>query len=474
MRMARSMWPFPVERVRKSKARYHKFTGDIPVVFVEDAKKFISSLGVPMTETSDKVSPDFMHEVDISGVKMLVFSEGLLRTLYGVRVTPIIESHLALWKGTQRHPDNTLAAFKYAMRIAERFNRPKCHEILRRKLAEMTKIELPPMSSVAEKKSKRPIENILFSEQRRQINEVANTIAADVNEIMLGYYMLGGKWTGFQGAADAQQQLELRKEALSAAEFADAIGRAQAMAEEVKAWASSNGFKGKVKKVWWTARPGVLAQAVGQEVDSRKNPTDTLVQFSDDKFLGLSAKATKSSGDIGFKNPGLGTIEKALGLSLSSMVQMATKTAIEKYNLPKPAARRKKAIRADSKIQSETNEMGLRLLRDLRDALYKKLKTLSQDELKAHLIENWMDADIVYPPYIKVTGRGKDGNYSADVMDPLKNPKLKALASENVKLSKIGDVSIGVTAGKKNIMKMRFKFESEKLASSVKMSGDPW
>lgn len=148
------------------KARYHKFTGDVPVVFVQDAKKFISSLGVPMNETSDKVNPDFMHEVDISGVKMLVFSEGLLRTLYGARVTPIIESHLALWKGTQRHPDNTLAAFKYAMSIAERFNRPKCHELLRRKLAEMTRIELPPMAAKEQKKNNRPVEDILFKEDK--------------------------------------------------------------------------------------------------------------------------------------------------------------------------------------------------------------------------------------------------------------------------------------------------------------------
>lgn len=148
------------------KARYHRFTGDVPVVFVQDAKKFISSLGVQMNETSDKVSPDFMHEVDISGVKMLVFSEGMLRTMYGARVTPIIESHLALWKGTQRHPDNTLAAFKYAMSIAERFNRPKCHEILRRKLAEMTRIELPSMKETAKKRAGRPVEDILFKEDK--------------------------------------------------------------------------------------------------------------------------------------------------------------------------------------------------------------------------------------------------------------------------------------------------------------------
>ena len=39
---------------------------------------------------------------------------------------------------------------------------------------------------------------------------------------------------------------------------------------------------------------------------------------------------------------------------------------------------------------------------------------------------------------------------------------------------KVGNESIGVKAGNKKILKMRFKYESEKLASSMKMSGDPW
>ena len=46
--------------------------------------------------------------------------------------------------------------------------------------------------------------------------------------------------------------------------------------------------------------------------------------------------------------------------------------------------------------------------------------------------------------------------------------------SEEISVSKVGSDSIGITAGGKRIMKMRFKYESQKLASSLKMSGDPW
>ena len=59
-------------------------------------------------------------------------------------------------------------------------------------------------------------------------------------------------------------------------------------------------------------------------------------------------------------------------------------------------------------------------------------------------------------------------------MDPIKNPKLDALSKYDIKLEIVGNESIGVSAGEKKIMKIRFKFESEKMASSVKLSGDPW
>jgi hypothetical protein len=84
-----------------------------------------------------------------------------------------------------------------------------------------------------------------------------------------------------------------------------------------------------------------------------------------------------------------------------------------------------------------------------------------------------MDAGQIFPPYIKVTGFGNKPPYTAKVTDPLDNEKLDAL-SKPIKFEKIGNDSVGVKAGNIRIMKMRIKFESEKLASSVKLSGDPW
>ena len=80
----------------------------------------------------------------------------------------------------------------------------------------------------------------------------------------------------------------------------------------------------------------------------------------------------------------------------------------------------------------------------------------------------------MFPPYVKVTGRGTQSPYSASVEDPLNNPKLKAILTERISYEDVGNDSVGVKAGTKKILKMRFKYESEKLASSLKMSGDPW
>lgn len=299
----------------------------------------------------------------------------------------------------------------------------------------------------------------------------SNTDAADINEIMLGYYLADG-WNKFEGSSDAKRQLDAKVQKLGREVGIDQANKAEAMAQETIKWSKANGYNGKVKKVWWTARPGILAKAVGQEVDSRKNPTDVLVQFTDGTFLGLSAKSTKTMGDIGFKNPGLGTVEKNLNLKLSQILQKAVETLLKEFpSLPKSSSARKAAIRADNKIKDRAEELGTKVLGDIRNSLYNRLKKMEDQQLIDYLLDDWMDAkNSVFPRYIKITGF-KEG---AKVEDPLKNSKIAAISTGNIKLDKVGNDSIGVVANGKRIMKMRAKFESQKLASSVKFSGDPW
>jgi hypothetical protein len=136
---------------------------------------------------------------------------------------------------------------------------------------------------------------------------------------------------------------------------------------------------------------------------------------------------------------------------------------------------RKAAIRSKPAVQIQTKAIGSKVLTSIRDALFAKTKNMKQEELKKYLLRAWMDSDnSLYPRYIKVTGMGNKSPYTAKVDDPLKNEKIKAMRTSDIKLEKVGNESIGVSAGGKKIFKMRVKFESEPLASSLKFSGDPW
>ena len=300
----------------------------------------------------------------------------------------------------------------------------------------------------------------------------ANTVLSDINELLCGYFLNGKKW--FDPAAEKQHDMRMGQ--VTAEQYADCSGKAQVMAEEFVGWAKSNKYSGKVKVVKWTARPGSMSEAVGYEVDQRKNPTDILAQFTSgpgNGFLGLSAKATKGSGDIGFKNPGLGTIEKSLNLKLKHIVDKDMDFIVKSFKLPTNISARKAAIRKNAKVKFTTEELGKKTLSKLRDELFKKLSKMTQKELFTYIVNDWMDATESQPKYIKVTGQGNSAPYKAKVDDPTKNEKLDALNKGPIKLEANGISSVVVTAGSKKIMKMRFKWESQPLASSMKASGDP-
>jgi len=306
------------------------------------------------------------------------------------------------------------------------------------------------------------------------LTEASNTHAADINEILYGYFLLGGTWRGFQNAAEARKQVEDKKIKIGEEQYTIQQERARVMANETLNWARDNGYNGSVSKVWWTARPGVLSKAVGYAVDSRKNPTDILVQFTDKQFLGLSAKSTKSKGDIGFKNPGAGTIDKLVGTDLSSHYFKTQVEFAKKHGLSLSTAARKKEIRAgDDAIKAAANQERNNMLSELRDILMSRLKSYKQDELRKLILSATMDAEPVMPRYIKVTGHG-NGPCTASISDPLKNDKATAVATQDITLEPVGNDSIGVSAGGMRIEKIRFKQESQAMASSLKLSCDPW
>ena len=299
----------------------------------------------------------------------------------------------------------------------------------------------------------------------------ANTHGADINELALGYFLNHEQWF----SAEAKAQFEAKRKLLSEEEFLDQMGRARVMADAARAFLKQHYKNSPIVRVWWTARPGSMAAAVGRPVEQKKNPTDILVQLKDAQFIGWSAKSTGGSTDIGFKNPGLGTIEHALKLKLQPLLESAVQDIIKLYKLPASSGARKLAIRAKPAIQAVTTAKGEQVLIDIRNAMLKKLKTFSQGALREYVLTYWMDSNTsLFPPYYKVTGFGRNGTYTAKVEDPLNNPKLQALKTGRITVEAVGTSAIGIAVDGKKILKMRAKFESEKLASGIKFSGEPW
>ena len=300
------------------------------------------------------------------------------------------------------------------------------------------------------------------------------TSGADLNEILIAWYMADSQWRKVHDGRKIKAYYDMVQDRLTDEEFLNQSERAWAMSAVIEQWAKQNGYKGGVVKTWWTARAGVLAKAVGYPVDSRKNPTDTLLKFGDGQFLGISAKSTKGKGDIGFKNPGAGTFDRLLKTSLSDMYREAQSKFATDLELSQSAAARKKEIKADKTLLVKASAARTIMLNLLRDHLLKAMNSMKDKKLREFILDECMDAKPVLPKYIKVTGHGKSPNFNATIKDPLKDDKATMVAAEEIQLSAVGNDSVGVTAGGTKILKIRFKQEATAMASSMKLSVDPW
>ena len=299
-----------------------------------------------------------------------------------------------------------------------------------------------------------------------------NTDVADVNELLLVYH-LSSEWKHVKNKSELEKQLNYKISKITKDAFDMQQRRAKSMTEAIKKFIQKEKYPGMVGMVYWTARPGSLQSAVGNagKVDSG-NPTDVLIEFVNGAFLGISAKSTKKAGDIGFKNPGMGTLEKDIGINLGSIKDRIEGEFIKTHNLSTVAKKRKGEIRADQKLVDAANEKRNILLSELRDALLKKLKTLKYEDAKDHILSRWLDAkNTIFPFYIKVTGQ-KAGAVSIE--NPLENDKITNINKGKIEFTSIGNDTVGVIASVKHILKMRFKYDSQAMAGSIKLSGDPW
>lgn len=292
---------------------------------------------------------------------------------------------------------------------------------------------------------------------------VAQTFQSDLNELSLGYFLNGERWWN----ADVREVFEDRVRMLKADNRQDIViqvERSRHMAVEVQKHIGAN----TVHAVYWVSRGN------GAEICpdmSSGHPADLLlVTGQHNEWFGISAKSTNGRGDIGFKNPGLGTIEKALNISLSGRINEVTQDMVTRYHLPDAQEARKKYIRSNTAVQSVTTMQGTLLLNEIRTSVLNACQNASQAVLRSFLLTSLIDSDSdTFPRYVKVTGYGsKRGEFGARLLDPF-----SVDYSGSITVEAAGNDAVRFLHEDDGVCVLRAKFESEKLASTVKFSVDP-
>jgi hypothetical protein len=299
--------------------------------------------------------------------------------------------------------------------------------------------------------------------------ENSQSIAADVNELLFGYY-LTDSWDDFEESRWVKTEYYVRSKKITEKELRDQDGRAQKQAEKLKDWMNDNRYDTIVKKWWPKQNSQMISQAVGYEVDLDKNPIDLLIKTSKNQFLGISAKSGKGRGRIPFKNKGLGTVEKELNIDLKHIYENEIKKLLNKHpKLPKIQKERKVWFKKNEDFYKKNiSKSGFvkNTFSGIRDRMLDKLHTFSSDKLWEYIRDCWIDAGKIKPRYIIVIGRGTFGKYDAIIEDPLE------ITPQNLSIEQVGSDKIRVYWENGKLVDMRVKFESTQMATSIKFSGD--
>jgi hypothetical protein len=314
---------------------------------------------------------------------------------------------------------------------------------------------------------------------------VDNQTRGKLNELLMGYHINGQEWF----SKDAKEELSETRVSVEPEVYKMENLKAEQMAEAFLGKSRHMGYH-NVRTVYWIGGGNVgtlntLRRNIdpkGQmelDLDPRVNPSDLMVEFQKgargkfERWLGISAKsAQRTDGKIGFKNPGLGTLDGELGLDLTKYLKKREEEFAEQYGLSNVGTQREAQIKRNQRLFKRAVNVGDELLSELRDKIIYKLSRMNHDQAHQHLLSVWLNAEDLFPPYLKVTGSGIKPPFQVKVENPLENDNFSKLNTGNIKFLKAGAQSITVTANGARLFNMRLKFKGTKMASTVKLSAD--
>lgn len=227
-----------------------------------------------------------------------------------------------------------------------------------------------------------------------------------------------------------------------------------------------------VNRVRWCGRRAALQKLLPHATP--KHPADILVTLNNGVHIGVSLKSTGKSRDCAYRHCGVKTLDTSLGVSFAT--DLLSAYAYQK--LPAQTGKRKQYLRAHPTFRQNTLKDGEEVLARLTGKYFTHL----QKKHRSHQLRTWLldtfTARGSYPPFLIVTGRTQGEDTYASLLDPLHDstPLIKRLSdtTRRLTLTRLGHHSIGIGVGGIKTMILRFKWESEPMASALKVSAEPW
>lgn len=294
---------------------------------------------------------------------------------------------------------------------------------------------------------------------------VPPTLVSDLNELSVAYCLAGQRWSHPAMRATFRARVRALHDLDAAALVYVHVTRGQYMATALTACL---GGASVVSAAFWVGR--------GDGTDyypslSPDHPADVLLRWTGNNgWFGISCKSTdRAGGTVGLKNPGLVPVCRALGTTVDDLVAPTIADAIRRWSLPATQDARKAAIRTNPGVAAWTRTQGRVLLTEIRGRLLDAALRLSSPHLGTFVRTTCLNAaPEIDPAYLIVTGYGTvRGAYGAHVSNPLQT------YPEPWSVSPYGTDALLFRAGAVTVCKLRVKWESEPLASTLKCSVDP-
>lgn len=266
----------------------------------------------------------------------------------------------------------------------------------------------------------------------------SNTFISNFNKLHLAYLLSDKNWGKLSSEARSLYNDQLIR--ASKTEIDIGLGQSNRMHIELLKWAHRNGYSGSIKGVWLIYGKGDVERIVGMQICSNQDPFEVLVQFN----------SGPANGYIGICFNYFVGKKKALSLKCPTLEDIDKSSA--KTTLVKDC----KAL-----VLKQKKDKKINVLKELKDELYFKLASMKPDNLLCHMLDHWIDADIVYPPFVRIIAKNYQEPFIAEVYHFVSDKKAECISNYGIQLKNLKNC-IEVVSDNTHIVNICFEFDEDK------------